>query len=99
MLRCHAARPQLGATPTAQRMYAPQYGLRVWLGLASGKSYAHGAAHVRGATLTSTRARALARILTTPNLNLIRYVGLRGGQWRLALALSLDQDFGDGAFD
>jgi len=26
-------------------------------------------------------------------------VGLRGGQWRLALALSLDQDFGDGAFD
>ena len=47
VLRCRAARPQLGATPTAQRVY----------------------------------------------------VGLRGGQWRLALALSLDQDFGDGAFD
>ena len=47
VLRCLAARPQSGATPTAQRMY----------------------------------------------------VGLRGGQWRLALALSLDQDFGDGAFD
>ena len=34
-----------------------------------------------------------------PYPNLTRYVGLRGGQWRLALALSLDQDFGDGAFD
>ena len=66
---------------------------------AAARRDAHCAAHVRRATLTPTLTRALTRILTTPSPNLTRYVGLRGGQWRLALALSLDQDFGDGAFD
>ena len=66
---------------------------------AAARRDAHCAAHVRRATLTPTLTRDLLEFEPILTLTLTRYVGLRGGQWRLALALSLDQDFGDGAFD